>query len=148
MSNIDPISDPKVTRHCEFDTFVTRVDKRMKHASGLAIHKNPENVPNNNISYRSRPPIHKSKFYIQQEKEMKLRKIPDQQIIKNQEAKKKVAKELESRLRQYQKKGAKGEYFLDININQIDIPPDPREMAFFRYCYLMRNEQQPMYSAE
>ena len=148
MSEIAPISDPKVTRHCEFDTFVTRVDKRIKHASGLAIHKNPENVPNNNIPYQTRPPIHKSKFYLQQEREMKLRNIPDQQLIRNQKAKKEVAKELESRLRQYQKKGAKGEYFLDINCNVIDIPPDPREMAFFRYSYLMWNEQQPMYSEE
>ena len=83
MSDITPILDPKVTRHCEFDTFVTRVDKRMKHASGLAIHKNPENVIPNNYSYQQKVPIHKSKFYIQQEKEMKKRKLPDQQLISN-----------------------------------------------------------------
>ncbi|OHT02064.1 hypothetical protein TRFO_30944 [Tritrichomonas foetus] len=143
---IAPMIDSKVTRHCEFDTFVTRVDKRMKHASGLAIHKNAENIPTT-VSKQVKPPtrsLHKSKFYKQQVNALKDRK--KEVVDKNSIAKRKVAQELESRLRAYQKREAKGEYALIMEVDTIDIPPDPQEMAFFRYCLVMQNYQEPIYS--
>lgn len=143
---IAPIMDPKITRHCEFDTFVTRVDKRMKHASGLAIHKNSENKSSNSSRRKPQNQLHKSKYYLQHEQELKNRNIPNPNAERNKQAKKEIAQELQSRLRQYQKRETRGEFSLVFNCHTIDIPPDTREMAFFRYCVAMRNEQQPMYS--
>ena len=131
--DISPLIDTKVQRHCEFDTFVSRVDKRMKHSSGLAIHRNVENVPNETVGSRQMKPMHKSKFYRQQVREMKERIERKPEPDRNLLAKKEVENELLSRLRQYQKRQAKGEFSFIRDIGVIDCPPDPKLMARFRY---------------
>jgi type IV secretory pathway VirB4 component len=133
---VAPIPDLKVQRHCAFDTFVSRVDQRTKHASGLAIHvSNPTDpAPRRPLAARDLP---KSQYYLQIEREIKDRAKGNQDLKRNQEAKKHVAQEIDQMLRNFQKTKAKNTGQISSNLWPVDIPPDPQLMAQFRVRWLV-----------
>lgn len=133
---VAPMVDLKIQRHCAFDTFVSRVDQRMKHSSGLAIHQSAKPVPDPRKADPYVPPkVTKTKYYREVERQYKERQKEDPIAIRNREAKKMVAKELEQRLRIYQAAGARGlyNYTPAEDLDQVDVPPNAQQMAMFRY---------------
>ena len=130
---VAPMVDLRVERHCAFDTFVSRVDKRTKHSSGLAIHNAARQIPDLMEREPERRQVIKSKFYKKVEEAYKKRNEEDPRAKRNREARAAAAKNLEERLRNYQMMERKGPYEIYPNLSEVDIPPDPRRMALFRY---------------
>lgn len=133
---VAPMVDLKIQRHCAFDTFVSRVDQRVKHSSGLAIHQSAKPVPDPRKAEPYVPPkVPKTKYYKEVERQYRERQNEDPIAIRNREAKKMVAKELEQRLRIYQAAGRRGLYHYTPceELDQVDVAPDTEAMAMFRF---------------
>lgn len=130
--SVAPIVNVKIQRHTAFDTFVTQVDKRAKNSSGLAIHPNAE-IMDVSHHHNIGGPLHKSKYYLEYERQLKERGKGDPILEQNRKKKVEVQKELEQRLRTYQRKASKGRYDIYTDIEVVDVPPDPIRMAQFRY---------------
>jgi hypothetical protein len=134
---VAPIADLKVQRHCAFDTFVSRVDQRTKHSSGLAIHvSTATDIPPQRTLTRREP--QKSTYYLQIERDIEEKRKGNQTLKRNQDAKKKAAGEITRRLRNYQKTRAKSVYkFSTYPEFEIDLPPDPKLIALFRVRWMV-----------
>lgn len=146
---VAPMVDLRVERHCAFDTFVSRVDQRTKHSSGLAIHTSSRQIPD---VYEAEPAprysFPKSRFYKQVENAYKRRNEEDPKVRRNREARAAVAKELEERLRTYQMNERRGPYEIESNLSEVDVPPDPRRMALFRYLMAVGPTPAQLFPAE
>lgn len=138
--DISPPSNIKVTRMCNFDEFISSVDRRIKHSSGLAIQLNvintiiPDIEPNSlfkseNISYHS-------SFYKKAVKERKERREnSNQEILKQNEKKQKVESFLKSQLENYKAEKRHGRFSIS-DCDTITIDPSPKEMAQFRHIQM------------
>jgi hypothetical protein len=133
-NSVAAVVNLKVERLCGIDEFVSSVDRRTKHASGLAIHHLTSDLMLEAPVFVSRPPPPKTKFYLQAEQEMKNKGQPDPVLIENLKRRKAAARELEGRLRSFQNIGAKK---IQSHLNEIDIPPDPDAMARFRFTSVL-----------
>jgi hypothetical protein len=133
---VAPIADLKVQCHCAFDTFVSRVDQRVKHSSGLAIHDAPLQ-PLNSAAQRTEP-RHKSKFYKAAEKAYNERGKPNQELLKNLARKKAIGAKLAKRVQRAAKQRSRWGLVKVENCPHVDVPPDPIRMAQFRYRFLVQ----------
>jgi len=146
---VAPISDHLITRHCGFDQFVSRVDKRAKHSSGLAIH---QNIPQVSLSPSKKDEpvkfdssnLHKSKYYMDAQEEFQNRGKPDPNLEKNILAKKEAQDVVKTQLESYKTKKAVAERMavqkskrLYSNIGTVSIPPNNREIALFRHMKIV-----------
>ena len=152
MTNMNPSFqfEAKISRNCDFDTFIDNVNRRSRLNSGLAIHRNIEQIPvemyNPRISKtpdRSRTMTNRrnhkydSNFYKNKIKEVQKKRFeaslppPNKNLI----ARKEFENTLKSRLKKYQKELEKKDFSLQISLKEdvIDIPPNPEQIAEFRY---------------
>ena len=133
---VAPMVDLKIQRHCAFDTFVSRVDQRMKHSSGLAIHQSARPVPDPRKADPYVPPkVTKTRYYKEVERQYKERQNEDPMAIRNREAKKNIEKWLKDKLRLHQAVGNRGlhHYTPAEELDIVDVPPNAEEMAMFRF---------------
>jgi hypothetical protein len=133
---IAPIPDLKVQCHCALDTFVSRVDQRAKHSSGLAIH-NPQAPPAAPGRMR-REFSHKSQFYLAAEKAYSERGKPDEALLRNIARRKEAAKKLDKMRKRAVKKRGRWSVARASDLPFVDVEPDPILMAEFRYRFLIK----------
>jgi hypothetical protein len=133
---VAPIPDLKVQCHCTLDTFVSRVDQRAKHSSGLAIHEPPPQ-PSASFAPGAKPPP-KTKFYLAAEKEYKDRGKPNEVMLRNLARKKAVGEKIERRVRKAAKQRGRWSLVKANDCPSVDVVPDPVRMAQFRYKWLVK----------
>lgn len=134
---VAPMVDLKIERHCPFDTFVSRVDQRTRHASGLAIHGSARPVPDprKEAAFQMKK-VPKTRCYKEVQQQYKDRVLEDPQLVRNREARANAVKLVEDRLRAYQKKSLR-DLVEPHKLDCVDLPPNPQEMAIFRYSRIV-----------
>jgi hypothetical protein len=133
---VAPIPDHKVQCHCGFDTFVTRVDQRAKHSSGLAIHESLS-TPVREAAAPSRR-FAKSTFYRETERAFKDRNKPDPAVLRRISGRTEVGKKFVNRMRAEQQKMTKKKYTICLQLGVVEVPPDLVCIAQFGYHSLVR----------
>lgn len=126
----------KITKHCELDQFVSMVDQRIKHSSGLAIHTHPA-IPAIASKPQQNYQFPKSSHYKRVEEQYKQRAMPDPMLVRNIGAKEQAKQLTNMRLKQYQKNKLKGNLSLTFDLEVLSIPPDPKRIAQLRHLYFV-----------
>lgn len=145
-----PVEQIRVTRATDLDKFVSNINQRIKHSSGLAIHDNLVNNPylqnqgekskvsnvlgvklssTNKITTENSKKTFKKFLDNSEERKTELSRI-SQNVSK-------VNSQQRAALKEYQKRVSRGNRTIVINVDGFTIEPDPKKVARTRHLYLV-----------